>query len=382
MKLLICRFALSILLASSFAIGAAGQVVATASPQNVPAPPNTATRGIIDGVRLKAIPGASFSARAKFESMQTLADGSTLAHHTFNIIARDSRGRTHNEFRQWNDPVTGAEGKLTYAILYDPDTRTRTYLYPAGHVARQYVFAASDNSPAVPAASNPSEPTIQKEDLGVRRDGDLQLTGTRETKTYPAGSIGNEQSLTLTTEYWFSPDLQINISVKRTDPRSGVQTVELTDLRRDEPDPSLFELPADYRIVNETGPSAGAAASATSDITTGGGGAPERIRMGGNVQNVKLLNRVQPVYPLLARQTGIQGTVRLHAILGKDGTVQSLTLESGHPLLVKSALEAVSQWRYQPTLLNGNPVEVDTTIDVVFVLAAKPATPELSAPVP
>jgi protein TonB len=95
-----------------------------------------------------------------------------------------------------------------------------------------------------------------------------------------------------------------------------------------------------------------------------------RIRQGGNVQAAKLINRVTPNYPPLARQTRISGTVRLHAIIGKDGTVQSLTLESGHPLLVQAALDAVKQWRYQPTLLNGVPVEVDTTVDVIFTLGS------------
>jgi len=94
----------------------------------------------------------------------------------------------------------------------------------------------------------------------------------------------------------------------------------------------------------------------------------DRIRQGGNVQAAKLVNKVQPQYPPLARQTRISGTVRLHAIIGKDGSVQSLTLESGHPLLVQAALDAVRQWRYQPTLLNGEAVEVDTTIDVIFSL--------------
>lgn len=94
-----------------------------------------------------------------------------------------------------------------------------------------------------------------------------------------------------------------------------------------------------------------------------------RTRVGGAVQAAKLVNRVQPVYPPLARQTRISGTVRLHAIIGKDGGVSQLSVESGHPLLVQSALDAVRQWRYQPTLLNGEPVEVDTEIDVIFSLA-------------
>ena len=94
-----------------------------------------------------------------------------------------------------------------------------------------------------------------------------------------------------------------------------------------------------------------------------------RTRVGGAVQAAKLVNRVQPVYPPLARQTRISGTVKLHAIIGKDGSVQQLQVVSGHPLLVQSALDAVRQWRYQPTLLNGEPVEVDTEIDVIFSLA-------------
>jgi protein TonB len=92
------------------------------------------------------------------------------------------------------------------------------------------------------------------------------------------------------------------------------------------------------------------------------------LKVGGNVQAARILNRVQPVYPPLARQTRISGTVRLHAIISKDGSIQQLEVISGHPLLQQNALDAVRQWRYQPTLLNGEPVEVDTTIDVIFSL--------------
>jgi periplasmic protein TonB len=92
------------------------------------------------------------------------------------------------------------------------------------------------------------------------------------------------------------------------------------------------------------------------------------LRVGGSVQAARIINRVQPVYPPLARQTRINGTVRLHAIISKDGTIIQLEVISGHPLLQQAALDAVRQWRYQPTLLNGEPVEVDTTIDVIFTL--------------
>jgi protein TonB len=95
---------------------------------------------------------------------------------------------------------------------------------------------------------------------------------------------------------------------------------------------------------------------------------PQRIPVGGNVQQAKLVNQPKPAYPPLARQARIQGTVRFTAIIGVDGRIQNLTLVSGHPLLVPSAQAAVKQWVYQPTLLNGEPVEVVTQIDVNFTL--------------
>jgi protein TonB len=94
----------------------------------------------------------------------------------------------------------------------------------------------------------------------------------------------------------------------------------------------------------------------------------QRIKLGGQVQAAKLIAQPQPVYPALARQARIQGNVVLHAIIDKDGRVGELQVVSGHPLLVQAALEAVRNWRYQPTQLNGEPVEVDTTITVSFVL--------------
>jgi len=96
---------------------------------------------------------------------------------------------------------------------------------------------------------------------------------------------------------------------------------------------------------------------------------PRRIRVGGQVEAAKGIFQPTPEYPPLAKMARIQGMVRLEAIISRDGTIQDLKVLSGHPLLVKSALEAVQRWRYQPTLLNGEPVEVITEIDVNFTLA-------------
>lgn len=94
----------------------------------------------------------------------------------------------------------------------------------------------------------------------------------------------------------------------------------------------------------------------------------KRITVGGSVQEARLLKQVKPAYPPLAKQARISGEVRLEAVIGVDGTVQQLRAVSGHPLLTGAALEAVRQWRYQATMLNGKPVEVSTVIAVRFLL--------------
>jgi TonB family protein len=98
----------------------------------------------------------------------------------------------------------------------------------------------------------------------------------------------------------------------------------------------------------------------------------KRITIGGNVQQAKLVSQPRPVYPPLAKQARISGVVHLSALIGKEGNVVNLAVISGHPLLIPSALEAVQKWVYQKTLLNGEPVEVMTQIDVNYTLSDDP----------
>lgn len=95
---------------------------------------------------------------------------------------------------------------------------------------------------------------------------------------------------------------------------------------------------------------------------------PAQVRMGGDVAEAKLVHKVIPAYPVLARQTRTQGTVVFTAVISAEGTITQLHTVSGSPLLTPAAAEAVRQWRYRPTLLNGQPVEVLTTIEVTFTL--------------
>jgi protein TonB len=96
---------------------------------------------------------------------------------------------------------------------------------------------------------------------------------------------------------------------------------------------------------------------------------PGAIRVGGNIQSTKLIQQPRPIYPPDAKAARVQGVVKLMAVIAKDGTIKHLEVISGHPLLVPSALEAVKNWVYSTTLLNGDPVEVQTQIDVNYTLS-------------
>jgi periplasmic protein TonB len=141
------------------------------------------------------------------------------------------------------------------------------------------------------------------------------------------------------------------------------------------------EMPPDVGAVGVVGGvpggvPGGSASGVLGGIIGGVGGGPPppprptqtRIRVGGQVQQAKMLRMVQPIYPPIAKTAHISGTVILHAIISKDGNVEQLEYVSGPPLLMRAATDAVKQWRYQPTTLNGDAVEVDTTISVVFTL--------------
>ncbi len=115
----------------------------------------------------------------------------------------------------------------------------------------------------------------------------------------------------------------------------------------------------------------GLAVAAVGAMLAGGASAQEekKMRVSSDLQQAKLISSQMPVYPVLAKRGRVEGTVRLTATIDKEGRVDKLETVSGHPILEQAALEAVRKWRYKPTVLNGEPVEVVTTIDVVFKLS-------------
>src|SRR5215470_16553706 len=204
------------------------------------------------GEHIPAVPGLPFSARVELEIVNQLQDGTLITHKTYNLDARDSQGRTRNEARNWINPASGEEPRLTRIELYDPSTKLRTNLYPLTKIARQWPVGTPGPIPVASPASPPTKPETSREEIGTDTIDGIPVRGVRVSQTYPTGSLGNDRPLTVVTEYWYSQELRINLLTKRTDPRSGTQNVRVTELVRQEPDPVLFTIPEEYKLLKET----------------------------------------------------------------------------------------------------------------------------------
>lgn len=199
-------------------------------------------------VNIPPIPNAPFSATTVMDNTQTLADGTTVTTKTMTTIARDSKGRTHNENRYYLRPSEGGRGRIRDITIFDPTTRIKTTLTPATLQAVVSTLPPQQLRPA----SRAIPPGLQREDLGLSSIGGLTVHGFRQSRTIPEGADGNDRPITITDEYWYSDELHMNITLKHTDPQHGTQFVTLTQLSRDEPDEKMFEVPADYKVRDES----------------------------------------------------------------------------------------------------------------------------------
>jgi len=184
--------------------------------------------GSCAGQELSFVKNAPFTATAVTETVQTLADGNTITRTTTALISRDSEGRTRREQSPIvfiHDPVAG--------MVWILDSRSRT--------ARR-VTVASTNVVSTTQAKTGSD------SLGSDVIAGLNVEGTRLTRVLAPGEAGNEQSIQVTTEAWYSSELQTAVMTKTTDPRVGETDYKLTDIQRGEPDRSLFQIPADYAV--------------------------------------------------------------------------------------------------------------------------------------
>lgn len=197
------------------------------------------------------ITGVPFSATAVIENKRTMPDGTVAETHNINLIGRDSRGRTHGEMRSGVPSDSKAEPQLNSVSIYDPQTEIRTTYTIATHVATLQHQSPPRETPAV---NMPPNPLVKVEDLGTSVIDNVDVRGTRRSVTIPLGATGSSGSFTVVDEYWYSEDLHENLLLIHNDPRTGLQTVRLTDIKREDPDPSFFEVPEGYKIVDMTPP--------------------------------------------------------------------------------------------------------------------------------
>jgi len=225
------------------------------------------------------IKGAPYSATTNNESIQTLADGNRIVQNNTGTVARDSQGRTRQDAPLppignlsatnaphlvfIHDPVAGT----SYTLNLTDKTAWKHPAPPAGAPGQEVVSSGffiqiPDGGGAPPLPPFPPPIALAKhlaedhqseastESLGSQTIEGVVATGVRTTRTIPAGQMGNERAITIVTEVWTSPDLKTIVSSKRNDPRMGEQTFQLTNIVRAEPDPALFTVPADFKIID------------------------------------------------------------------------------------------------------------------------------------
>jgi hypothetical protein len=224
------------------------------------------------------VKSAPYSATINNESVQTLTDGNRIVQTNTGTVSRDSQGRTrqdaalpaignlsaasapHLVFIQ--DPVAGT----SYTLNLTDKTAWKNPMSPGGTdgpgaaVGTFFIQTASGPPPVPPPAppmialtkhlATDEQLEANAESLGSQTMEGVVVNGVRTTHTIPAGQIGNERTISIVTEVWTSTDLKTIISSNRNDPRMGEQTFRLTNIVRAEPDPSLFTVPADFKIVD------------------------------------------------------------------------------------------------------------------------------------
>jgi hypothetical protein len=222
---------------------------------------------------MPTVPGAPYTAEAVTEHTQTLADGNRIHQTMTSQVARDSQGRVRREeslpgpanaphLILIDDPVAGVHWTL------DPAKKTASQL-PVKKVMLDIAQASAQNRAAQKMALSIDGPMtmvigggtplkeatgageITKTDLGTQTVEGVQAQGVRITHTIPAGQMGNEQAIVITTETWKSPDLKVLVMSKTSDPRTGETIYRLTNIVRGEPDPALFQVPPDYTIQDK-----------------------------------------------------------------------------------------------------------------------------------
>jgi len=199
-------------------------------------------------ILIPAVQGAPFSATVSTESVRMLADGSRITLVNHRAIARDGAGRIFQE-RRLLVPTDGAhESVITQTEISDPVAHELYICKPDEHVCQLESYSPPFFA-GTPSAINLAQKN-SREDLGKEFIGGLEAAGTRETTVVEPGVIGNDSALHIIREYWYSPQLSINLCSKLQHPRIGTQDFELSNIIPGEPDPKLFKIPPGSQVID------------------------------------------------------------------------------------------------------------------------------------
>jgi len=205
------------------------------------------------GLSNKVVTGAPYSAQAVTQFTQTLSNGDHIQRTTTASVARDSQGRTRMDRSIGTVGALAATGRGEdrAIVIHDPVAEMSYALDPVSKTARAMAIPAA-HAHARPenadARTGRWQADAKIEDLGTQTIQGVSAQGKRVTRVIPAGKEGNEKEIDIVTETWYSPDLQVVVMSKTSDPRFGDSVYQLNSLTRAEPDPALFTVPSDYAV--------------------------------------------------------------------------------------------------------------------------------------
>jgi hypothetical protein len=215
------------------------------------------------GIEGRTVTGAPFTAQVVSTSTQTLSDGSHIARNVNAAVARDGQGRTYRQQTMDNLGPVSTGGSKTVIFVRDPVAHTSHVISPDTKSAQLSYMPQHERGPRgengpPPQATNPRPMQARNgetlESLAPQMVEGVWAEGTRITRTIPVGSIGNDHELKIVSETWYSKDLQMVVMSKHSDPRMGESTFRLANIQRGEPDATLFQVPAGYKVVEHGRP--------------------------------------------------------------------------------------------------------------------------------
>ena len=273
---------------------------------------------------------------------------------------RDSEGRQRTET---SELVNSPGGPQTMIRLTFPAESRQCLLDTTNNVAHCFSSIPIRASSKIVSDGPP-------EDLGTKTIEGVQAEGKRYTETFP-NQAGKAAGRVRITEVWNSVELGVFLRTEISDTVTGKAVTILTNLRREEPDAKLFEIGADYQVVEEPGNAAGLFGAPTpAPLQPLPAGAS---RPGNGVSQPKLITKVPPKYTKEASRAKIEGTVTLRIVVSAEGRATQIeVVKSLDPGLDQEAINAVEQWRFEPGQKDGKPVAVLASIEVNFRILDKP----------